>query len=104
MFAHCLLFYLLSTFALTLANDDLSASTVTGQVIKSNGQYVVTTNQTNASTAFDLNADIVVATGLWDTNYNTTGWSVLEIKTVGNQTDVDQAYAAGLLEGYLTQG
>jgi hypothetical protein len=50
------------------------------------------------------NVDDILASGSWNENYNITGWSVLEIKTSENQTNIDQAYSAGLLEGQFTQG
>ena len=52
----------------------------------------------------DSNVDNVVASGSWNQTYNITGWSVLEIKTSENQTNIDQVYSAGLLEGRFTQG
>lgn len=36
-------------------------------------------------------------------DYNSTGWSVLEIETNEKVADMDQAYAAGLLEGTITR-
>lgn len=36
-------------------------------------------------------------------NYNTTGWSILEIESNVNSKDGHQAYAAGFLEGKLTR-
>lgn len=45
-----------------------------------------------------------VAKGMFDgANYNTTGWSLLEIETNEQASDEDQAFGAGLLEGYLTK-
>ncbi|CAF0754477.1 unnamed protein product [Brachionus calyciflorus] len=45
-----------------------------------------------------------IARGFFDgDNYNTTGWSTLEIETNEQASDYDQAYAAGFLEGTLTK-
>jgi len=104
MFAQCLVLVVLSTFTLTLANDYPSLGRVRGHVLKNNERYEIVTALADSYKEPDSNADNVLATGHWDPSYNTTGWSVLEIKTLGNQSNLDQAYSAGLLEGQLTQG
>jgi hypothetical protein len=103
MFAECLVLVVLSTFTLTLANDDPSLR-FRGHVLKTNGKYEIVTALADSYQEPDMNTDNVVVTGFWDQNYNTTGWSILEIKTLENQTNIDQAYGAGLLEGKLTRG
>jgi hypothetical protein len=104
MFAQCLVFVVLSTFALTLANDDPSLNRFRGHILKKDGKYEIVTELVDSYIEPNYNVDNVLAIGSWDQTYNTTGWSVLEIKTLDNQTNIDQAYAAGLLEGKLTQG
>ena len=104
MLAQCLVFVVLSTFALALANDDPSLDRFRGHILKANGKYEVVTALADTYKEPDSNADNVIATGFWDQAYNLTGWSVLEIKTAENQTNIDQVYAAGLLEGQFTRG
>jgi len=104
MFAQCLVFVVLSTFALTLANDDPSPHRFRGHILKKDGKYEIVTALEDSYIEPDYNVDIVLAAGHWDQSYNETGWSVLEIKTFDNQTNIDQAYSAGLLEGQLTRG
>lgn len=103
MFAQCFGLIVLSTFALALANDDPSANIFRGHVSKNDSRYEVVTAPA-AIYEEPLNVDNLLATGFWDQSYNSTGWSVLEIKTLDNQTNVEQAYAAGLLEGQFTRG
>ncbi|OWF46224.1 putative phospholipase B-like 2 [Mizuhopecten yessoensis] len=43
-----------------------------------------------------------VAKGVFRNEVNTTGWSLLEVSTSESYSDDVQAYAAGLVEGYLT--
>ena len=101
MFAQCL-FVLLVLSTSTLANDDPSLGQFRGHILKNNDKYEIVT-----ALAGDykepLITDNVPATGFWDQNYNITGWSVLEIETYENQTNVEQVYAAGLLEGQFTR-
>jgi hypothetical protein len=105
MFAQCLVFVLLSTFTSTLANDeDQSFHQFRGHILKNNGKYEIVTASVDSYLEPDISMDNVLATGFWDQTYNTTGWSVLEIQTFDNQTNIDQAYSAGLLEGELTRG
>ena len=104
MFAQCLVFVVLSTFTLTLANDDPSLDQFRGHILKNNGKYEIVTALAGSYTEPDSNTNDIVATGYWNQTYNITGWSVLEIKTVENQTNIDQVYSAGLLEGHLTRG
>jgi hypothetical protein len=103
MFAQCLVFVVFSTLTLALANDDLSLHWFRGHILKTNGKYEIITTLAESYKEPDSNADNVLATGSWDQTYNITGWSVLEIKTSENQTNIDQVYSAGLLEGQLTQ-
>jgi hypothetical protein len=104
MFAQCLVFVVLSTFTLTLANDDPSLDRFRGHILKNNGIYEIVTALADSYKEPDSNTDNVIATGFWNQTYNITGWSVLEIKTAENQTNIDQVYAAGLLEGQFTRG
>ena len=104
MFAQCLVFVVFSAVTLTLANDDPSLHRFRGHILKTNGTYEIVTTLTDSYKEPDGNADNVLATGYWDQTYNITGWSVLEIKTAENQTNIDQVYSAGLLEGQFTQG
>ena len=48
------------------------------------------------------NNTTVVAKAKFDNEQKNTGWMFLEIETKEDIKDEDQAYAAGLLEGYLT--
>lgn len=84
----------------TLAKDNRFR----GHVSKIDGKYEVVTTLAGSYEEPSTNVGGILATGSWNENYNTTGWSVLEIKTSENQTNVDQAYSAGLLEGQFTQG
>ncbi|CAF0742378.1 unnamed protein product [Adineta steineri] len=103
MFAQYFTFVALITLKLTLANDDPSLHRYRGHILKNNGKYEITTALANAYKEPDASVNNVLATGFWDQTYNTTGWSVLEIKTSPNQTNFDQAYSAGLLEGQFTR-
>ncbi len=51
----------------------------------------------------DIHTDNILAIEFWNQIYNITGWSVLEIKITENQTNIDQVYSAGLLEGQFTR-
>jgi hypothetical protein len=45
-----------------------------------------------------------MAKAIWDgSNYNETGWSLLEIETNKDASNFDQAFALGVLEGQLTR-
>jgi len=101
MFAQCLVFTILT---LALANDDPSLHRFRGHVLKINGKYEIVTTLADSYKEPDGNGNNVLATGSWDETYNITGWSVLEIKTAENQTNIDQVYSAGLLEGQFTRG
>lgn len=102
MFAQYFAFLLLSAFTLTLGHDNPSLHQFRGHIIKNNEHYEIVTAL--ADSYEEPDSDNVVATGSWDENYNITGWSVLEIKTSENQTNIDQVYSAGLLEGQFTRG
>jgi hypothetical protein len=104
MFANCLVFLLFTTFTSTLAKDGLSNHHYRGHILKNNGKYETVITSADFYKVPSRYADDVIATGACNQTYNVTGWSVLEIKTSENFTNIDQAYAAGLLEGHLTQG
>jgi len=104
MFAQCFVFVVFTIVTFALANDDPSLHRFRGHVLKINGKYEIVTTLADSYKEPSINVDNILATGSWDENYNITGWSVLEIKTSENQTNVDQAYSAGLLEGQFTQG
>jgi hypothetical protein len=70
-----------------------------------------TDDTTVTATAFIKDGDVTVQAGLQDGgvawvefshSLNTTGWSVLNIRTSGKFSDNDQAYAAGFLEGLVS--
>lgn len=98
MLAHCFVFVVCSIFSLTSARD------YRGHILKRNGKYETIITLANAYKAPPSYADNVVANGALNQTYNATGWSVLEIKTSDKFTNLEQAYAAGILEGQLTQG
>ncbi|XP_033747259.1 putative phospholipase B-like 2 [Pecten maximus] len=50
----------------------------------------------------NTNPDNFVAKGVFRNEVNNTGWSLLEVTTSEDYDDEVQAYAAGLVEGYLT--
>jgi hypothetical protein len=104
MFTKYFVFIVLSTLTLASANDDPSLHRFRGHVIKNGEKYDIVTGLESSYQPPTINANKVLATGFWDQTYNITGWSVLEIKTSENQTNFDQAYSAGLLEGQLTRG
>lgn len=101
MLARCLLLLVLST--VTLANDGPSSGRFRGHVLKKNGKYEVVTASEELYRG-PLSTDVTAAVAFWDQNYNITGWSVLEIETSENQSNIDQVYAAGLIEGQITRG
>ena len=104
MFRPSLLFIVLSTWAITASADDLSANRYRGHVRKVDGKFEIITGL--ASTYEQPNRDVedIPVSAFWDEIYNKTGWSILEIQTFSNQSDFDQVYAAGLVEGRLTSG
>jgi hypothetical protein len=104
MFAQRLAFIVFSTLILAWANDGQSLHRFRGHILKTNGEYKIVTTLADSYKEPDRNVDNVLATGSWDQSYNITGWSVLEIKTLENQTNIDQVYSAGLLEGQFTRG
>lgn len=75
-----------------------------GHVRKEKGQYQIITALEHDYVAPKMELEDVPAVAFWDQTYNVTGWSILEIKTFDNQTDFDQVYSAGLMEGRLTSG
>ena len=103
MFAQYFVLIVLSTFTVTLANADPSSQGSCGHILKNNDRYEFVTAP--ASTYKQANiANDALATGCWNQTYNSTGWSVLEIKTFDNHSNAEQVYAAGFLEGQLTRG
>ena len=100
-----LLCLVLSTLILAATNDDpLALKRYRGHVKIVDGKYEIVTALADAYTDPDTSVEDVPASAFWDEGYNVTGWSVLEIETYSNQTDIDQAYSAGLIEGRLTRG
>ena len=105
MLVQCLVFAVFNTLTLVSANHDgLSLQQYRGHILKNNGKYETIIALVDSYKAPNSYADDVIAIGSWNQTYNITGWSVLEIKTSENQTNVDQVYAAGLLEGKFTKG
>jgi hypothetical protein len=104
MFAQRLAFIVLCTLTLTLGNNNLSLHQFRGHVLKVNGKYEIVTTLADSYKEPNSNVDNILASGSWNQTYNMTGWSVLEIKTSENQTNIDQVYSAGLLEGQFTKG
>lgn len=103
MFTQYFILVVLSTFALSLTNGDPLLQNYRGHVVKTDGKYEIVAESIDSYKERNVGAD-VLAVADWNPGYNETGWSVLEVKTYGNQSNVDQAYAAGLIEGYLTRG
>ncbi|CAF3461697.1 unnamed protein product [Rotaria socialis] len=103
MFAQYFVLFVLSTCTLISANDDLSSQRFRGHVLKTNENYEVVTALATSYKEPNKLEDHVLATGFWDQTYNTTGWSVLEIQTLDNETNFDQAYSAGVLEGQFSR-
>lgn len=104
MFAQYFVLLVFSALTLALPYDDFSLHQFRGHVLKNNGNYEIVTALADSYEEPDNYADHVLATGFWSENYNITGWSVLEIRTFENQTNIEQVYSAGLLEGRLTRG
>ena len=104
MFAQYAVLLVLVTLAISLPNEDPASQRFRGHITKKNDQFEIVTALEHDYKQPDASVNNLVANGFWDQTYNTTGWSVLEIKTWENQSNVDQAYSAGLLEGRLTQG
>lgn len=103
MFKSIFLCIVLGTL-LTKANDDeLALHRFRGHVKKENGRFEIITSLAHTYKHPDLNVEDVPVAASWDQTYNVTGWSILEIETFVNHTDIDQAYAAGLIEGQLTK-
>jgi hypothetical protein len=103
MFVQFIVLTVLSTCAIGLA-DDSALHRFRGHISKINGKFESVVALESAYKEPNHYAENVVATGFWDQTYNVTGWSILEIKTYENQSNADQAYSAGLLEGQLTRG
>jgi len=101
MFSQCFLVVVLSSILTCAAtNNNNDDDQYRGHILKIDGKYQTVI----ASVESYTEPDNVLATGFWAPIYNKTGWSVLEIKTLENQTNIDQAYSAGLLEGRFTRG
>ena len=104
MFAQRVLLIVLCTFTGVFSTDDFAAQRFRGHVKKVGNKFQIVTGLESTYVQPTSELNYIPANGFWDQNYNKTGWSVLEIKTSGNQSDIDQAYSAGLLEGQLTHG
>ena len=104
MFAKVLFSLVVIVGAVSASADETLLNRFRGHVRKVNGKFEITTALETAYEQPQTNLEQVTATAFWDQTYNVTGWSILEIKTVENQSNVDQAYSAGLLEGKLTRG
>lgn len=97
-----LILLVLSIVSIELIHAD-SVNLFRGHVTKANNVFEVYSARNDSYIPPNATENII-AQGFWDQSYNETGWSVLEIKTTENQTNADQVYAAGLLEGKITQG
>ncbi|XP_042895278.1 putative phospholipase B-like 2 [Parasteatoda tepidariorum] len=75
-----------------------------GLVLSSNSQYASVTynDRTREFTIHDTYVQNSVANGSFKDEIFKTGWSYLEVNTDVNYPDPVQAYAAGVVEGYLT--
>lgn len=106
MFGNCcyLIFLVFSAITSALTIEDPSLHRYSGHISKTNDTFSSSITLRNVHQKCLVNNDDAVATGFWDENYNVTGWSVLEIRTSDNFTNIDQVYAAGLLEGTFTRG
>ena len=92
------------TVCLALVQSNASLHRYGGHIRKIDEKYETIIALANIYTKPNLGDNGVVATGFWDESYNVTGWSVLEIETARNYTNIDQVYAVGLLEGQFTRG
>ena len=99
-----LLLIVLSTTIINATNDELALNRFRGHVKKVNGQFEIVSSLADVYKFPDMNVEDVPANAFWDQTYNFTGWSILEIETFSNQSDIDQVYSAGLIEGHLTKG
>lgn len=104
MFVKCLVVVLFSTFISTFAKDDLHNHQYRGHILKNKGNYETVITLADFYEAPSDYTDDVIATGAFNQTYNVTGWSILQIKTSENFSNIEQAYAAGLLEGQFTHG
>ena len=90
--------------AFIAVNGKSSLNHYHGHILKVNGEYEAVIGLANSFVERDDTMSEPVATGFFNQTYNVTGWSILEIQTSQNFSNIDQAYAAGLLEGRFTQG
>lgn len=99
-----LLLIVLSTTIINATNDELALNRFRGHVKKVDGKFQIVSSLADVYKFPDMNVEDVPANAFWDQTYNFTGWSILEIETFSNQSDIDQVYSAGLIEGHLTKG
>ena len=105
MLLKCLVVFFVGTFILTFAKDDLRNHQYRGHILKNNkGSYETVILLGDFYETSSHYTDDVIATGTFNQTYNVTGWSILQIKTSENFSNIEQAYAAGLLEGQFTHG
>ena len=106
MFDNWVIFFVFTVGTFVSTNAEASSvNQYHGRILKINGKYETIIGLADSfSTEHDGTMNEPVATGFFDQTYNLTGWSILEIKTSQNFSNIDQAYAAGLLEGRFTQG
>ena len=104
MLLKCLVVFSVSTFILTFAKDDLRNHQYRGHILKNKGSYETVILLGDFYETSSHYTDDVIATGTFNQTYNVTGWSILQIKTSENFSNIEQAYAAGLLEGQFTHG
>ncbi|XP_060063840.1 putative phospholipase B-like 2 [Ylistrum balloti] len=81
-------------FVAVCTGRELSTTSVAYVSYDSNGHKYSITGKTEPGN--------FVAKGVFRNEVNTTGWSFLEVTTSEGYSDEVQAYAAGLVEGYLT--
>jgi len=104
MYVKFLVVILFSTFISTFAKDDLRNHQYRGRILKNKGSYETVIALADFYETPSDYTDDVIATGAFNQTYNVTGWSILQIKTSENFSNIEQAYAAGLLEGQFTHG
>lgn len=90
----CLLISITILFILANCSNATSDETTKATVYYSNGQYTIKQNIIDKTNG--------IAYGSYESGLQKTGWGILNIETSSKYEDNNQAYASGIVEGFLT--
>ena len=90
----CLFISTTILFILANCSNATSDETTKATVYYSNGQYTIKQNIIDKTNG--------IAYGSYESGLQKTGWGILNIETNSKYEDNNQAYASGIVEGFLT--